>query len=76
MVERFNGRIAELLKATSFDCRADLEATMQRYQHIYNHHIPQKALGHIAPVAKLKEYYRTSPDLFRVKPINHRGPDT
>jgi transposase InsO family protein/transposase-like protein len=75
MVERFNGRIAELLRATRFDSSADLEATLMRYQHTYNHYIPQKALGHIAPIEKLKEYYSQSPELFRVKPINHQGPD-
>ncbi|GAA4885319.1 hypothetical protein GCM10023333_18540 [Ferrimonas pelagia] len=76
MMERFNGRISEILKTTRFDCRDDLEATLLRYQHIYNHHIPQKALGHTAHKERLKEYYRTSPELFRVKPINHRGPDS
>uniref|UniRef100_UPI0004884BF5 integrase core domain-containing protein n=2 Tax=Ferrimonas senticii TaxID=394566 RepID=UPI0004884BF5 len=76
MVERFNGRVSEILKATRFDCRADLEATLLRYAHVYNHHIPQKALGHTPPIERLKGYYQTSPELFRVKPINHRGPDS
>ncbi len=40
MVERFNGRVSEILKAPRFDCRADLEATLLRYAHVYNHHIP------------------------------------
>ena len=76
MVERFNGRIAAILKATAFDCREDLEATLYSYQHTYNHCIPQKALGHIAPIEKLKSYYKASPELFRVKPINRPGPDS
>ncbi|MBV7297708.1 IS481 family transposase [Enterovibrio paralichthyis] len=76
MVERFNGRVSDILKTMRFDCRDDLEATLMRYQYVYNHHIPQKALGHTAPIERLKKYYQASPELFRVKPINHRGSDT
>ncbi|MGF6179038.1 hypothetical protein ABIB42_000034 [Massilia sp. UYP32] len=31
MVERFNGRINELLQQTRFDSRADLQATLMNY---------------------------------------------
>ena len=65
MIERFNGRVAEVLKSTTFASARHLETTLQRYLHLYNHHIPQKNLGHVTPVAKLKEYYRTKPALFQ-----------
>ncbi|MCB1795891.1 MAG: hypothetical protein KDJ70_15990, partial [Candidatus Competibacteraceae bacterium] len=52
-----------------------LETTLQQYRHLYNHYIPQKNLGHVTPVDKLKEYYRVKPELFQKKPINHPGPD-
>lgn len=45
MVERFNGRISELLQQTRFESRADLETTLLNYLKLYNHHIPQRAIG-------------------------------
>ena len=39
MVDRFNGRICELLQQTRFDRRADLDKTMLNYVKPYNHHI-------------------------------------
>jgi hypothetical protein len=43
MVERFNGRISELLQQTRFDSAADLEKTLLNYLKLYNHHVPQRA---------------------------------
>ena len=37
--ERFNGRIADVLRTHRFDSAASLLATL-----LYNHHIPQKGL--------------------------------
>ena len=45
MVERFNGRIAEVLATHRFDRAKDLEATLTRYVWLYNHHLP-RVLGH------------------------------
>ena len=55
MVERFNGRINELLQQTRFDSRNDLEITLLDYLKLYNHHIPQRAIGANAPIQALKE---------------------
>jgi hypothetical protein len=44
MVERFNGRISELIRQTHFASAAELEATLQNYWKLYNHHIPQRAI--------------------------------
>lgn len=38
MVERFNGRINELLQQTRFDNRADLHATLMNYLKQYDNH--------------------------------------
>ncbi len=35
-VERFNGRIEEVLKTNHFDSALDLEQTLMRYVHLYN----------------------------------------
>jgi transposase InsO family protein len=52
MVERFNGRITELVKQTRFDSRADLEKTLLSYLKLYNHHIPQRASSVLPHAAK------------------------
>ena len=54
MVEGFNGRISEVLATTRFDAAQSLEDTLSRYVRLYNHQIPQRALGHIAPVRPCK----------------------
>ncbi|SFD82896.1 Transposase and inactivated derivatives, IS30 family [Thiohalospira halophila DSM 15071] len=76
MVERFNGRISEVLATHHFDSRASLEQTLKRYVHLYNHHLPQKALDHQPPIQAMKSWYAERPDLFHRKPRNHPGPDS
>lgn len=76
MVERFNGRISEVLATHHFDSAQDLETTLLRYAWLYNHHLPQKAIGHITPVEALKKWYADQPELFASKPRNRPGPDT
>ena len=72
MVERFNGRIAEILRSERFDSSADLKQTLENYQWAYNHQIPQRALGHVSPIQALKEWQKKRPDLFvkRVYNVN------
>lgn len=73
MVERFNGRIADILQTTHFDGAEELRQTMERYMRIYNHHIPQRALGHVAPVQALKDWQAKKPDLFKKKVYDLSG---
>jgi Integrase core domain len=54
MVERFNGRISEVVKQTRFASAAELASTLNNHLQAYNHHIPQRALGHVSPVDALK----------------------
>jgi transposase InsO family protein len=65
MVERFNGRISEILHAHHFDSSASLKATLDRYLWHYNHRLPQRALGHIAPVDALRKWQKQKPELFK-----------
>lgn len=76
MVERFNGRINELLQQTRFDSRAELETTLLRYRKLYNHHIPQRAIGTKTPIQALKEWQRNKPDLFVKRVYDHARLDT
>lgn len=75
MVERFNGRIADILKTTRFDSSGDLKQTLESYMDVYNHHIPQKALGHKTPIQALKQWQAAQPDLFVKRVYNHSGLD-
>ena len=76
MVERFNGRIQEILKNTKFDSQESLEETLIRYARIYNNYIPQRALGHIPPVDAIKNWQEKRPELFKDGVYNHPGLDT
>lgn len=76
MVERFNGRISDVLATRRYTSSEDLEQTLTRYCWLYNHHIPQKALHHQAPIAAMKEWQAKKPELFTKKTINHPGPDS
>lgn len=75
MVERFNGRISEVLATTRFKSAEDLAQTLKRYVYLYNYHIPQQALGHQPPVKALQEWQVKQPELFNRTVINHPGPD-
>ncbi|PYF99474.1 integrase-like protein, partial [Thioalkalivibrio sp. ALE21] len=76
MVERFNGRIADLLRTRRFGSGEHLKDTLQDYQRLYNHQIGQKALGHRTPVETLKAWQQERPDLFRKHVYKQPGPDT
>jgi transposase InsO family protein len=75
MVERFNGRISEVLATTRFCSSEHLNTTLTRYAAIYNHSIPQRNLGHITPTEALRRWYEQQPDLFHADPHNLPGPD-
>jgi transposase InsO family protein len=50
MVERFNDRIADVLKTHRFNSREDLAQTLHRYVYLYNHQLPQPALHSRTPI--------------------------
>ena len=64
MVERFNGLISEVVQQTRFASSAELEATLNNYMLTYNHHIPQRSLGHLSLVDALKSWQEKKPELF------------
>jgi len=65
MVERFNGRISELLASTHFQSSEELKEALMNYLSIYNEHIPQKNLGHVTPVKALEKWQQKCPELFK-----------
>ena len=75
MVERFNGRLSQVLRSHHFNSADDLEKTLHRYVWLYNQHLPQKALDHRTPVQALRRWQSTHPHLFVKQVRNHPGPD-
>ena len=76
MVERFNGRLAQVLRSHHFNSAEDLAQTLHRYVWLYNQHLPQKALGHETPIQALKRWQHSHPHLFLRAVRNHTGPDS
>ncbi|MEJ5211145.1 MAG: integrase core domain-containing protein, partial [Burkholderiales bacterium] len=75
MVERFNGRIEEVLRSHHFISGEDLKQTLLRYAWLYNHHLPQAALNARTPMQAMKEWHRTHPHLFHKRPYDRPGLD-
>jgi transposase InsO family protein len=73
MVERFNGCIADALKTHRFNSREGMEQTLRRYVALYNHQLPQSALGSKTPMQAMKEWYQEHPDLFHKRPYDRPG---
>jgi len=53
----------------------ELEQTLLQYAKVYNHQIPQKALGHISPVQALKNWQKKHPERFKKRVYNLAGLD-
>ncbi len=75
MVERFNGRISDVLATTRFRSREDLQTTLERYVKLYNDHLPQRALGHKTPLQALRAWRKDRPELFVRRSKNQTGLD-
>ena len=52
MVERFNGRIEEVLQSHHFRSGEELETTLHRYVWLYNQQLPQSALASRSPLRR------------------------
>lgn len=76
MVDRFNGRIADVLKINHFDSALDLEQTIMRYVALYNTQLPQSVLGSRTPMQAMKDWHKSNPNLFVKSPRNLPGRDT
>jgi transposase InsO family protein len=76
MVERFNGRISEVLNTHRFHSAEDLEHTLLRYVAVYNHYLPQSALKSQTPMQTMKSWYKSHPLLFHKRPYDRPGCDT
>ena len=76
MVERFNGRIEEVLQSHHFRSGEELETTLHRYVLLYNQQLPQSALGSKTPLRAMKEWHKLKPELFKKQPYHLPGCDS
>ena len=76
MVERFNGRISDLVNQTRFQSAAELDATLSHYLSTYNHLIPQRALKHQTPIQALQKWRTDKPQLFVKRVYKQTGLDS
>src|SRR4051794_5556715 len=75
MVERFNGRISDLVNQIRFPSAAELDDTLKHYLMTYNHLIPQRALKHQTPVQALQAWHAEKPQLFVKRVYKQTGLD-
>lgn len=71
MVERFNGRIADILKTSQFNSSEDLEQALLRYVALYNHQLPQSALKGNTPLQATRDSHESHSHLFLKRPYVH-----
>ncbi len=64
MVERFNGRISEIVNQARFGSRAELESTLRNYLKIDNHNSPQGGLDNATSIQAMKKWQEKKPPLF------------
>jgi transposase InsO family protein len=75
-VERFNGRIEEMLQSHHFRSGEDLQTTLHRYVWLYNQQLPQSALGSRTPLQEMKGWHKLRPELFKKQPYYLPGCDS
>jgi hypothetical protein len=76
MVERFNGRIEEVLQSHRFRSGEELETTLHRYVWLYNQQLPQSALCSKSPLQAMKDWHKLKPELFKKQPYYLPGCDS
>ena len=76
MVERFNGRIAEVLQSHHFRSGKALDATLHRHAALCNQQQPLSALGRRTPLQAMKDRHKPKPEQFRKQPCHLPGCDT
>jgi transposase InsO family protein len=74
-VERFNGRIEDVLQSHHFRSGEELEATLHRYVWLYNQQLPQSALGSKTPLQAMKDWHKLKPERFKKRPYYRPGCD-
>ena len=61
MVERFNGRIEDVLESLHFRSGQELRMTLNRYVRLYNQPLAQSPLGSKTPLHTMKQWHKRKP---------------
>ena len=72
-VERFNGRISDVLNILHFISGQDMQKTLLRRTTLYNHQFPHSALSSKTPIQAIKHWYKTHLHPFSKKPFDRPG---
>lgn len=65
MIERYNGRIVEILEENHFENYNKLITIFKQYLKCYNYFIKQKVLGYKTPVDMVKYWYNKKVEIFK-----------
>lgn len=65
MIERYNGRVEEILQENHFESYDRLIKTLKQYLTCYNYFIKQKVLGYKTPVDMVKYWHVKKRELFK-----------
>lgn len=55
---------------------AGLTPTLERFEKLYNNHLPQRTLGHKMPLQAIRTWQAERPELFTRRRNNQTGLDT
>lgn len=76
MVERFNGRIEDVLRGHLVPDAGALDSLLAQYLHVYLRGLPRKALGHLTPAQALHAWRAAQPECFKSDDSCLPGPDS
>jgi transposase InsO family protein len=75
-VERFNGRLEDVLQSHHVQSGEKMEATPHRDVRLYNQQRPQSTLGSKTPLQVIKDWHKLTLGLFKRQPYYRPGCDT
>jgi len=75
MVERFNGRIEDVLQSHHFRSGEELDATLHSYVLLYNQQLPESVLHNKTPLQAMKDWHKLKTELFKKNPYLITGCD-
>ena len=74
-VERFIGRIEEVLRSHHFRSGEELKTTLHRYVALHDQQLPQSALNSKTPLHAMKDWHKLKPEMFKKQPYHLPGCD-
>lgn len=75
-VDGLSGHMGEVLTTQPFHSGESLQGTLTRCASLYNHRLPQRALGGLSPVQALQQWSQKRPGRFVAAVNTLPGPDT